>query len=67
MVKDFEPEVTQDATEEDVEGNAFKWDIQQDASGRSRPRQGWNPADGPAGTRQPTKTGMEQRPSQDGR
>jgi hypothetical protein len=65
MVKDIvDPDVN---PSEDVEGNAFKWDIQQDAAGRSRLRQGWNPADGPAGTRQPTRSGIEPRPPRDGR
>jgi hypothetical protein len=67
MVKDVKPEVTPDVADEDVEGNAFKWDVQRDANGRSRLRQGWDPADGPAGSRQPTKSGIEQRPSQEGR
>jgi len=46
--------------EDDVEGHAFKWELETDAKGRSKPRQAWDPKDGPAGSRQPTRSGLEE-------
>jgi hypothetical protein len=45
--------------QDDAEGHAFKWEYETDAKGRSRARQTWDPKDGPAGTRQPTRSGIE--------
>jgi hypothetical protein len=52
---------------DDVEGHAFRWDVTTDPDGKKRMQQRWNDADGAPGTRQPTKSGIERRPSQEGR
>jgi hypothetical protein len=42
---------------QDTEGHAFKWQIQEDAKGRKRLAQGWDPDSPPPGAPQrPTKT-----------
>jgi hypothetical protein len=41
------PEPTPD--EDDVEGHAFKWAIQEDAKGGKRLSQGWDPDSAPPG------------------
>jgi hypothetical protein len=43
--------------EQDTEGHAFKWQIQEDAKGRKRLAQGWDPDSPPPGAPpRPTKT-----------
>jgi hypothetical protein len=42
--------VTPDAVDEqDTEGHAFKWALEDDGKGGKRPRQGWDPDSPPPG------------------
>lgn len=51
-----EPEVPADE-DQDTEGHAFKWQVTEDAKGRKRLQQGWDPDSPPPGAPQrPAKT-----------
>lgn len=60
MDDEQEPKAPITDDEQDVEGHAFKWSLEDDGKGGKRPRQGWDPDSPPPGT--PTRTNKPETP-----